>query len=100
MSNNPAFSNGEFLKGLKAEQESTFRALKRMQLAGFVLASAGLLLYVYEEAERNSWLLPAYSLLTAWLAINWFVIRPLALKKRVKEDAAVILRIEDIINQL
>ncbi|MDF3077760.1 MAG: hypothetical protein K0S09_1649 [Sphingobacteriaceae bacterium] len=98
--NSSSYSNANFLKALKDDQLSLLTSLKRMQGIGFAFASSGLLLYVYEEAAKNSHVVLALSLVAAWLALNWFVVRPFALRRRLKKDAEAIQRIEQIINQL
>lgn len=50
----------------------------------FILLSLGICLFMYEYASKMSivWGFTAYALTLAWVAINWFYLRPMVIKKQ------------------
>jgi hypothetical protein len=94
-------SNSEFIQFLKREQLRQINFYKRTQVAGFILASAGLLLYIFEAVYRNTtWMILAYMLAAAWIGLCWFVVRPFAMKRKMKSLQDTISRLESLSNQI
>lgn len=78
------YSNKEFIAFLEETRVRRSNYYKRTQVVGLAIASAGLLLYIYEEARRHDlWVgLTAYSVAIAYMLIIWLVIRPRAFKRQ------------------
>ena len=67
----------------------------------FILLSAGIFLYMYEFAVRSlSFGIISYSITLAWIAFNWFYIRPKTIKKQEKKINELISQIEAVSKQL
>ena len=68
----------------------------------FILLSAGIFLYMIEYAGRGSltFQLTAYGLTAAWIAFNWFYIRPRTIKKQQKAINDIIDKLQTVNNQL
>jgi len=68
----------------------------------FVLLSAGIGLYMIEYAGRGSLMfqLTAYGLTAAWIAYNWFYIRPRTIKKQQRAISDIIDKLQALNNQL
>jgi hypothetical protein len=96
-----AFSNEAFLQHLKLELVKLLDFQKRIQSTGFFIASFGLLLYIFEGVYRqSSRLFIVYSLVVAWLAVMWFIVRPFSIRKKTKKLNEKIVQLEKIIKQL
>lgn len=65
--------------------------------AYFILLSIGLSFYMYEYTFFRSWQKGAiaYTILLAWIALNWFVFRPRLIKKRKHQFADLMKDIEE-----
>lgn len=95
------YSNDVFLNYLKQEQIKQLQFQEKTQRIGFVFASAGLLLYLYEEvSQKTSTLVIAYTLAALWIGIIWFVLRPLGIKQKTRKLNERIMRLEKISRQL
>ena len=78
-------SNKDFLRHLQEGQRGRQRYYQRTQPVCMILLSAGLLLYPFEPLhERLSYLVAGYGLTGIWLCLNWFVVRPRAIRKHNK----------------
>lgn len=67
----------------------------------FVLLSVGLALSMYEITRRNvTFAIGAYFVTGAWIALNWFYLRPRVIKKQKQKIKEVIDRLEEIEKQL
>ena len=87
-------TNKEFIEYLEQVQRNRIYYHKKTQVAGLLLASVGLLLYIYEPVCKSLLLfVSAYSLLFIWLLINWLIIRPRAYKRQAR-------KLEDTINKM
>jgi peptidoglycan/LPS O-acetylase OafA/YrhL len=94
-------TNKEFLSYLMQVQRNRLKYYKTTQVAGLLLASSGLLLYIYEAVSANLLLLcVAYVALAAWLYVNWFVIRPRAYRRQAMKLQATIDKASSISKQL
>ncbi|HYG02724.1 MAG TPA: hypothetical protein VD927_09775 [Chryseosolibacter sp.] len=94
-------SNEGFLKLLKDEQLSLFRFEKRTQVIGYIAASFGLLLYLYEGVkEKTEHLVIGYTLTLAWITIIWFIVKPRVMKKKMDHLHERIENLERISQQL
>ena len=95
------FSNGEFISFLKQEQLRQISFQKRTQVIGFAFASTGLLLYIFEGVYQNTvMMIVAYLLTGIWIAVCWFIIRPLAIKRKTKKLTGTIEKLERLSTQL
>ncbi len=87
-------TNKEFIAYLEQVQRNRIYYHKKTQVAGLLLTSIGLLLYIYELVCKNFLLcLSAYTTLFIWLLINWLVIRPRAYKRQAR-------KLEETINKM
>lgn len=68
----------------------------------FILLSLGIGLYMYEYTSRMkaTWAIIAYVLTIAWIGLNWFIFRPMAIKKEQKSLNLLIDNFKKINNQL
>jgi len=95
------YSNEAFLTYLKKEQLKLIDYQKRTQKAGFIIASSGLLLYIYEGVRHSiSILIISYIVVSLWIAISWFIIRPYSLKRKTQKLLEKIATLEKISSQL
>ena len=97
-----AKSNSEYLKDfiiLKRKQK--FLQTTMMQLY-FMLLSLGIGLYLFEYVRLMPliWGILTYVLTFAWLAFNWFYLRPKIIKKQQAELESYIVTLERITQQL
>ena len=77
------YTNEAFLQHLKQEQFRLMEFQKRTQVIGFGFASAGLLLYMYEGVYDDSYrFIIGYSLVIIWIAVMWFIVRPLSFRRK------------------
>ncbi|HRG08996.1 MAG TPA: hypothetical protein PLJ08_10510, partial [Cyclobacteriaceae bacterium] len=67
----------------------------------FLFLSIGLGLYLYEYTSqmKPQVAATAYAITFAWMAFNWFYLRPLQIRKNAKKLDAVIRQAEEIKNQ-
>ena len=81
--------------------KETFMQTKVMNLY-FILLSSGILLYMYEYTLNSSFMfrLIAYSVLFLWIALNWFILRPVMIKKNRRKMDCLIRQIEKIKSQV
>ena len=86
---------------LMLKGKETFMQTKVMSLY-FILLSSGILLYMYEYTLNSSFTfrLIAYSVLFLWIALNWFVLRPVMIRKNRRRMDCLIRQIEKIKSQV
>jgi hypothetical protein len=67
----------------------------------FFLLSLGLAMYMTGPASRMSlaWRIGVYGVTTAWVALNWFYLRPRRIKKQKAELDAIIDRLMAVNSQ-
>lgn len=95
-------SNIDYLNNLlMLKGKETFMQTKVMSLY-FILLSFGILLYMYEYTLNSSFTfrLIAYSVLFLWIALNWFVLRPVMIRKNRRRMDCLIRQIEKIKSQV
>jgi hypothetical protein len=101
ISNFKNYSNSEFLSFLKKEKLNLLQFQKTTQKIGFAFASIGLLFYLYEGVFDNIFtMVISYIALLVWCAFMWFILRPLAMKRKTKKLTELILKIEAYSKQL
>ncbi len=68
----------------------------------FALLSVGIALYMIEYAKRGSltFQLAAYGITFAWIAFNWFYVRPRTIKKQRAKINAIIEKLEAVNGQM
>ena len=68
----------------------------------FILLSLGICLYMYEYTFRMTmlWAIVTYGITLLWIALNWFVFRPITIRKQQKTLNELIEKFEKINNQL
>jgi len=93
-------TNKEFIAYLEQVQRNRFYYYKKTQVAGLLLVSIGLLLYIYEPVCKNFlWFISAYSVLFIWLLINWLIIRPRAYRRQARKLGETINKMVQISKQ-
>lgn len=85
-----------YLEHLSALKKQENRQQNIILNAYFLLLSVGLTFYMYEYTFFQSWQKGAiaYAILLAWIALNWFVLRPRLIKKRKRQFAELMKDIE------
>jgi hypothetical protein len=95
------YSNEEYISFLKQKQLQQYRRTKKTQLIGFLFASAGLLLYLFEGVYKNPILLfTGYILVVAWISCSWFILRPWAVKRKTRKLNETVSNLERLSAQL
>ena len=95
-------SNNEYLQSLyivKSKQKFMQTTILNLY---FIMLFLGIVLYMYEYTSRmtlSSGIL-AYAITFAWIAFNWFYLRPKAIKKQQGKLDELINKFEEINNQL
>lgn len=95
-------SNNEYLQSLyivKSKQKFMQTTILNLY---FIMLFLGIVLYMYEYTSRmtlGSGIL-AYTITFAWIAFNWFYLRPKAIKKQQGKLDELINKFEEINNQL
>ena len=101
MSRQKGFTNMDFIRFLKEEQERQLYFYRRTQIIGGLISSAGLLLYLFELLYHSPQLMIImYLLAFLWIAFCWFYIRPLAMRRRTRKLNETISRLEALSQQL
>jgi hypothetical protein len=95
-------NNRDFIRFLKQEQARLIHFRRKTQIIGFILASIGLLLYLFEGVYNQKVLIIilVYGLTIAWLLFNWFILRPWALRKKTLKLNETIQKIESLSTQI
>ena len=95
------YSNEEYISFLKQKQLQQYRRTNKTQLIGFLFASVGLLLYLFEGVYKNPILLvTGYILVIAWISCSWFILRPWALKRKTRKLNETVSKLERLSAQL
>jgi len=95
-------SNNEYLQSLyvvKSKQKLMHTTILNLY---FIMLSLGICFYMYEYTSRmtlGSGIL-AYAVTLAWIAFNWFYLRPRTIKKQQGKLDELINKFEEINNQL
>ena len=95
-------SNSAYLKNLiTIKRKQKFMQTTMLQLY-FILLSLGVCLYLYEYVKLMPTVvgLLVYALTLAWLAFNWFYLRPKTIRKQEKKLDILIKKFEMINRQL
>jgi hypothetical protein len=93
-------SNHDFVQYMKAQQLKDIRWCKATQSVGFAISSFGLLVYLYELVYlRPDLTFYVYGAAIVFLMVNWFLIRPLAIKRKIKQLRINIQKLELLENQ-
>lgn len=95
-------SNSAYLKNLiTIKRKQKFMQTTMLQLY-FILLSLGVCVYLYEYVKLMPTVvgLLVYALTLAWLAFNWFYLRPKTIKKQEKKLDILIKKFEMINRQL
>jgi hypothetical protein len=76
----------EFLNFLKKEKESLIKFEKKTQLFGFLIAMAGLFLFVFDYVHKDSRLaIIMYASLLLFSLVGWFFLRPVFMRNKKKK---------------
>jgi len=95
-------TNSEYLQNLYLlKNKQKFMQTTMLNLY-FILLFAGICLYMYEYTSRMKVLYAVitYAVTLAWIAINWFYLRPKTIKKQQAKINGLIDKFEEINNQL
>lgn len=95
-------ANSEYLQSLYLlKNKQKFMQTTMLNLY-FILLFAGICLYMYEYTSRMKFIyaVTAYVVTLAWIAINWFYLRPKTIKKQQAKINGLIDKFEEINNQL
>lgn len=95
-------TNSEYLQSLYLlKNKQKFMQTTMLNLY-FILLFAGICLYMYEYTSRMRFIyaVTAYVVTLAWIAINWFYLRPKTIKKQQAKINGLIDKFEEINNQL
>ncbi len=95
-------TNSEYLQSLYLlKNKQKFMQTTMLNLY-FILLFAGICLYMYEYTSRMKFIyaVTAYVVTLAWIAINWFYLRPKTIKKQQAKINGLIDKFEEINNQL
>lgn len=98
---NKAQDNNEYLKDLfKIKNKQQFLQSTIMNLY-FALLTTGICLYMIEYTSKMPilWAIAAYSITLAWIAFNWFYVRPKSIKKQENNLNEMIRNIESVSQQ-
>ncbi|PTT20884.1 hypothetical protein DBR28_20570 [Chryseobacterium sp. HMWF028] len=95
-------SNSEYLQSLyvvKSKQKFMQTTILNLY---FIMLFLGIVLYMYEYTSRMTFSsgILAYAVTLAWIAFNWFYLRPRTIKKQQGKLNELINKFEEINNQL
>jgi amino acid transporter len=94
-------SNKEFIEFLEQTRRNQNYYYKKTQVAGMLLSSAGLLLYLYEQVQGRLLLgVIIYSIAVLWVLFLWLYIRPRNFKKQAIKLNETMKRLERIEDQI
>ena len=101
VSDTKVFSNNEFLLYLKNQKLSMVRYQRKTQKIGFAIASLGLFLYIFEVVHENLKVMAlSYIAIIIWCCFSWFIIRPVAARKKTNTINKTIAELEKFSKQL
>lgn len=95
-------TNNEYLQSLYLlKNRQKFMQTTMLNLY-FILLFVGICLYMYEYTSRMKliYAITTYVVTFAWIAINWFYLRPKTIKKQQAKINGLIDKFEEINNQL
>lgn len=100
-SNNYEMDSAHYLKELLKLKEKQLYLQTTILNAYFILLSFGICLYMYEYTSRMTtlWATVAYGVTLFWIALNWFVFRPITMRKQQKTVNDLIEKFQKINNQ-
>jgi len=87
-------SNHDFVKSLTAIKAKQKIVHTRVLSLYFLMLASGICLYMYEYTSRMTmfWAMFTYIITLAWIAFNWFYVRPTTIKKQTQ-------KIDDLISK-
>ena len=92
--------NNAYLKQLIRYRNKQGFMQKTGMIIYFILLSLGLVMYMFEFFMRDKTFgIVAYFITLAWIAFNWFYIRPKTIKKQVLKTNDLISQMENISKQ-
>ena len=93
--------NLNFLEFIAKTKENQIHYYQRTMVVIISLTACGWVLYMYELVYRYPvWCIVIYFIMTVYLGIMWFIVRPRAFKKDQQKLNATRERVESILNQL
>ena len=94
-------SNKEFLEFLEQTRRNQVYYYKKTQVAGMVLSSLGLVLYLYQSVYKSPVMfIVFYAIAIALLLFLWLYIRPRSFKKQTIRLNETISKLENISHQI
>lgn len=91
----------DYLLQLKSIRQKEIFMQTTMMNIYFILLTLGLLLYMYEYVAKTFLSLTlTYGITLAWIAFNWFYLRPKTIKKQQDKTNSLITKFEDLQKQL
>lgn len=95
-------SNSEYLQNLYVVKNKQKFMQTTMLNIYFIMLFTGLILYMYEYTSKMSFSSSAiaYIAIVAWAGFNWFYLRPRTIKKQQAKLDGLIVKFEEINNQL
>lgn len=95
-------SNNEYLQSLYLVKSKQKFMQTTMLNIYFIMLFAGLFFYMYEYTSKMSFTSStiAYTAILAWIAFNWFYLRPRTIRKQQGKINGLISKFEEINNQL
>lgn len=91
----------DYLEQLKQIRQKELFMQTTMMNVYFVLLSIGILLYMYEYVAKNFLSISVtYGISIAWIAFNWFYLRPKTIKKEQNKTNSLIAKFENLQKQL
>jgi hypothetical protein len=95
-------SNSEYLESLIALKKKQQHLHSTMLSLYFMMLGIGIVLYMIEYTMRMTtfWAIFAYTITLAWIAFNWFFIRPRTIKKQQGKIDELISKFSNINEQL
>jgi hypothetical protein len=93
--------NLSFLAFIAKTRENQIHYYQRTMVIIIALSATGWILYMYELVYRYpTWCIIIYLIMTVYLGIMWFVVRPRAFKRDQEKLNVIRKRVEGILNQL
>jgi hypothetical protein len=101
-SNNYEMDSAHYLQELLKLKEKQLYLQTTILNVYFILLSLGIGLYLYEYTCRMTmlWATVTYGVTLSWIALNWFVFRPITIRKQQKTLNELIEKYEKVNNQL
>jgi len=94
-------SNKEFIAFLEQTRRNQEFYYKKTQVAGMILSSVGLFLYLYEQVYRSLlWSIIIYSMVIVWTLFLWLYMRPRNFKKQGAKLNATMEKLRKISDQI